>query len=250
MLWRKKDIAKGVYGVNIGAATHAGLIREKNEDAYYAMPPLLAVADGMGGHAAGEIASQLAVNTLAAWSSWDDPEQDLWLCIQQANTTIYQYAYSKQAYEGMGTTLTAVHLSQETLHWAHVGDSRLYVMRDGALMLQTQDHSVVAELQRKGNLTENQARLHPHRNVLTRALGINETVDVDQGSLQLRQGDRLLICTDGLHGCVSDEHIANILTETVQPQAAVTNLIHQANQRGGPDNITAIVADITGGDLR
>ncbi|NLN17922.1 MAG: Stp1/IreP family PP2C-type Ser/Thr phosphatase [Firmicutes bacterium] len=250
MLWRKKDISKGVYGVNVGAGTHAGRVREKNEDAYYAIPPLLAVADGMGGHAAGEIASHLAVNTLATWSSWDDPETDLWQCIQQANAAIYQYAHSKHVREGMGTTLTAVHLSQETLYWAHVGDSRLYVMRDGDLMLQTQDHSVVAELQRSGNLTESEARLHPHRNVLTRALGIDETVDIDRGSLQLRHGDRILLCTDGLHGCLSEEHIAHILAETDQPQLAVTNLIRQANQNGGPDNITAIVADITGGDPR
>jgi len=247
---RRRRTCKGVYSVHVGAATHAGRVRGKNEDAYYATPPLLAVADGMGGHAAGEVASQLAVGTLASWPRWDNPEQDLWSSILQANRRIYQRAFSDEAYEGMGTTLTAAHLSQQSLFWAHVGDSRLYVMRNGTLIRQTCDHSVVGELQRSGNLTENEARSHPHRNVLTRALGIGEAVSVDRGVLQLKIGDRLLLCTDGLHGCVPEERIARVLAQTEQPQIAVTNLIHQANRLGGPDNITVIVADITGGDLQ
>ena len=237
-------------GVRIGAATHAGRIRHNNEDAYLATPPLLAVADGMGGHAAGEVASGLAVATLANCCQWDDPGRNLHAGFIKANRRILQRALSDPAYAGMGTTLTAVYLLDSALFLAHVGDSRFYILRGGELLLRTRDHSVVGELQRSGNLTESEARLHPHRNVLTRALGIQTPIDVDSAVLEVSVGDRLLLCTDGLHGVVHDELMTSTLVQTPEPEAAAACLIQIANSLGGPDNITVIVADITEDDLQ
>jgi serine/threonine protein phosphatase PrpC len=236
--------------MRIGAGTHAGRIRRTNEDTYHANASLLVVADGMGGHAAGEVASGLAVATLTEQSNWDNPAETLRSGLIDANKRILQRSLSNPAYAGMGTTITAAHVSGRYLYYAHVGDSRLYLFRSGVLSRVTRDHSVVGELLRIGGLTESEARVHPQRNVLTRALGMESDIEIDGGKVEVFAGDRLLLCTDGLHDVVRNEDIARVLAEVPDPRLAVAQLIHLANTLGGHDNITAVLADMTGEEER
>lgn len=235
--------------MRVGAATHVGRIRQTNEDAYHVDPSLLVVADGMGGHAAGEVASGLAVRMLATWPDWSNPAHELRSSFIQANEAIFARAQADPAQAGMGTTVTAAYMSRGQLYYAHVGDSRLYLLRDGVLSRLTSDHSVVGELQRIGGLTESEARVHPQRNILTRALGIPGVPEVDQGMIVLQLHDRLLLCTDGLHGVLVDEDLAQVLVQATDPRLAAEQLVSAANARGGPDNITVIVADALEEDL-
>ena len=227
-------------------STHPGLVRDSNEDAVYpeedgaGPPPLLvAVADGMGGHAAGEVASALAIETVTAA---DDAPADR---VTEANRAVMGQAEARPDLFGMGTTLTiALFEDGGRLSVGHVGDSRLYLVRRGDLLQVTQDHSLVAEYLASGKITAEEAENHPQRNVITRALGVAWEVDVDAHIVHLRAGDRVLVCSDGLTSMVGDEDIAAILHEQPAAQPATWALVEAANQAGGEDNITVAVVDV------
>lgn len=240
----------------VAGLSDVGLVRSKNEDSFYVAHPsqvdvsrgiLLAVADGMGGHVAGEVASQTAIDFLATFYSDEDiletPEERLGRKVIQANETLLALAQASPLLEGMGTTLTAV-LVVEGGHLAicHVGDSRVYLLRNGSLEAQSDDHSFVGEQVRLGFLTEAEARVHPARNVITRALGIRPTVNPDLGSLDLKPGDRLLLSSDGLHGYVDDDRIMEVMSRAPCASEACARLVALALEAGGLDNVTVIVA--------
>jgi protein phosphatase len=227
-------------------STNPGLVRDSNEDSV--LPDvdgttdesvLVAVADGMGGHAAGEIASRLAIETIAAS---EEPIVDR---IIAANRAVMEAAERRPEQFGMGTTLTAGRFGPgATLHVGHVGDSRLYLFRRGDLLQVTRDHSLVAEYLASGAISAEEAALHPQRNVITRALGIGWSVEVDEHTVNLRPGDRVLICSDGLTSMVDDGAIAGILVEHAAAQPACWALVEAANGAGGEDNITVAVVDV------
>jgi len=230
------------------AQSDIGVVRKTNEDSYIFSPPkLFVVADGMGGHAAGEIASNLGASAVQQYierfKQQPDWEQTLKQAIIQANTTIYQVAQSKSECLGMGTTITAVYAAEPQIYWGHVGDSRLYLIRDNMLQQITNDHSFVWELVQSGSITADEALIHPRRNILTRAVGTSDTISVDSGSFSLQLGDRLLLCTDGLTNMITEKHILDICSQTANLPAIVNQLVEQANQAGGYDNITAIIIE-------
>ena len=220
-----------------GALTDIGLHRKTNEDTFVVEPPLYAVCDGMGGAQAGEVASGLAAETLAAAVAAGRP---LLEAAEAANTAVFARANENVAQTGMGTTLTAFALEGDTAHFVHIGDSRAYLLRGGALEQVSDDHSLVGEMVRDGRLTEAEAAVHPHRSILSRALGTEATVRIDEFAVDLRAGDTLLLCSDGLSGPVPPETIAGALARP-DPQAAADKLVKEARKRGGPDNITAVV---------
>ena len=227
------------------AQSDIGMVRKTNEDSYVFLPPhLFVVADGMGGHVAGEIASNLGANTIREYiekipipAEWD---QSLEEAIVQANTSIYQMSQDKSECQGMGTTVTAVYIDNAQIYWSHVGDSRLYLIRENKLHQITNDHSLVWELMQNGSITSEEAQVHPHRNILTRAVGTSETLCVDSGKFLWQPGDNLLLCTDGLTNMLSEETILNICIQSISPQTICNTLVDQARQAGGYDNITAI----------
>jgi protein phosphatase len=224
-------------------ATDVGRTRSANEDAYFAQHPLFVVADGMGGHVAGDVASATTVETIEReWDGGSDPEA-LIRMIEDANRAVYEKAQANSELRGMGTTATAILLDASTAHVAHVGDSRAYLLRAGELTQVTEDHTVVGRMEREGKLTKEEAARHPHRNVITRALGIDEGVEVDTWELELVEGDRLLICSDGLNAMLDDDEIRQILIEDENPHEAVESLVDSANDAGGEDNITVILLD-------
>ncbi len=228
------------------ARSDVGLIREGNEDSGYAGPSLLAVADGMGGHAAGEVASSVAVSTLATLED-DVPSTELLdalaTAVNQANDAINDMVEKHPQLDGMGTTLTAMLWSGRRLGLVHVGDSRAYLLRDGELSQITHDHTFVQQLQDEGRITAAEAAVHPQRSLLLRALDGRSNPEPDLSVREVHLGDRYLLCSDGLSGVVSDPHIAETLTGTDLETAANT-LIQLALGGGGPDNITCIVADV------
>lgn len=228
------------------ALTHTGLIRPDNEDAFLVDTGkgILAVADGMGGHQAGEVASFLALKALAEKlkeEATEDPLARLLAAVHFANEVVYRSSCQRPELSGMGTTLTAAWVVGSQAFLAHVGDSRAYLFRGGQLEVLTYDHSYVGELVRSGDLTAEQARLHPHRNILTRALGTEAEVIVDTRVVGLHTGDRLLLCTDGLLEVVKDEEIAEVLTLKTDLKEAVQSLVRLALERGGPDNVTVVL---------
>ena len=224
--------------LRVGARTDVGRVRKGNEDSYTANEPLFVVADGMGGHQGGEVASGLALETIGKGDGTLEER------VREANAAVYRRAGGDPGLAGMGTTLTALQADGDVLRMAHVGDSRAYMLRDGRLQRLTKDHTVVERLVDEGKLTSEEAEMHPQRNILTRALGVDEAVQVDQGAIEPRPGDRLLLCSDGLHGMIDAEGIRRILTEQADPQAAADALVEAANEAGGQDNITAIVIDV------
>lgn len=233
----------------IAAKSDIGLIREKNED-YYALsaPELCVVADGMGGHAAGEVASRLAVETLLnnipTNVSFDQSLAILEQQFQLANQAVFEKARANPEFYGMGTTLTAITIKGNAVHCAHVGDSRLYKFHHGQLIQLTADHSLVAELIRSGMLTPAEARVHPQRNMLTRAIGTSEQVQVDLNEFFWSKGDLLLLCTDGLTGMLDDNTIIEILkNDHLSLDVRLQSLITAANAAGGQDNITVILLE-------
>ena len=227
--------------VQVGASTDVGRVREGNEDAYMVRDPLFAVADGMGGHQGGEVASNLALERLERAT---DGGSDLADVVREANRAVFEQAAQDPGLAGMGTTLTAVRVQDERLHLAHVGDSRMYLLRDGRLERITRDHTVVEQLVDQGRMSAEDAKIHPQRSILTRALGVDEDIQVDESDVDVRPGDRVLLCSDGLTGMVDEDRILSILTDTPDPQAACGALIEAANQAGGQDNITAVVLDV------
>jgi protein phosphatase len=229
-------------------ATHTGRVRPGNEDSYLVGNDVFAVADGMGGHQAGEIASDAALEPLRELNipGMTDPAEvgeALAAAVRQANTLVVERAQADPALEGMGTTLTAIAIREGQLHVAHVGDSRAYLLRQNEKMSQlTTDHTLVERLVQEGRLSRDEAATHPQRNVITRAIGHEPTVDVEVlPPITLQDGDQILLCSDGLSGPVDDESISHILTETPSGEAAVNGLLAQANAAGGPDNITAVL---------
>ena len=227
------------------AATDVGQVREGNEDSFVhdERLGLFAVADGMGGHQAGEVASATAIEALRAAIAGGALVTD---AVALANTAVVEKADANPAMQGMGTTLTAAIEVEGGLRIGHVGDSRCYVLRDGILARVTDDHSLVEELVREGRITLEQAAVHPQRSVITRALGIEADIEVDDVALELTGGDRVLICSDGLSGMVRDADISAVLRRTDEPAAAATALIDAANEAGGEDNITVVVIDVIG----
>jgi PPM family protein phosphatase len=228
------------------ARSDVGLVRQGNEDSGYAGPRLLAVADGMGGHAAGEVASSVALAALAPLDD-DDGDGDLLDALATAITTAQQslgHAVDSQPeLEGMGTTLTALLWAGNRIGLAHVGDSRAYLLRGGELMQLTRDHTYVQTLVDSGRITLEEAASHPRRSLLTRALGNGADTEPDLSIREIRIGDRFLLCSDGLSAVVSESTIHDALG-SVLPQEAVDRLVDLALRAGGPDNITAIVADV------
>lgn len=227
-----------------GAATDIGRVRKANEDSYLALPPLYAVADGMGGHGAGDVASALAVDVLAAYARRPLSVDVILAALDEANEAIIRGDQGA----GMGTTITGL-AALDTVGGSHlmvfnVGDSRVYRLAGGHLDQVTVDHSEVQELVRLGAITSDQARTHPRRNVVTRALGGAPDLRADYWLLPAVTGDRYLLCSDGLHGELQDETLLRLLVAG-QPQEAAEALIRAADEVGGHDNITALVVDVT-----
>jgi PPM family protein phosphatase len=226
--------------------TDTGRQRQANEDAYFASAPLFAVADGMGGAQAGEVASRIAAESFEPVERGDEsPEAYLRSIAQEANKRIHSIAERDSSRSGMGTTLTAAMVEGDEVSIAHVGDSRAYVYRDGELRMLTSDHSLVEELRRQGRLTDAQAEDHPQRSIITRALGPEDDVEVDTLTVSARPGDVFLLCSDGLTTMVKDERIAAILGEADDLDDAVDRLVREANEAGGRDNITAVAFRLT-----
>jgi serine/threonine protein phosphatase PrpC len=230
------------------AGTDVGLARSGNEDSYFCGRTVFAVADGLGGHQGGEVASAAAVEPLAALDGRDfaDPGEAaaaLVDAIREANSAILDRAAGNPELWGMGTTVTAAAVAGDSfLQLAHVGDSRAYLLRDGTLGQLTTDHTVVGELVRRGRLTPRQAATHPERSILTRAVGLDPRIPVDAPDpLELQPGDQVLLCSDGLTEAVDDDRIAELLAADGDGNAACRALIDTANAAGGPDNITVVL---------
>ncbi len=227
-----------------GVVSDCGMVRSANEDSFLLRPGLYAVCDGMGGARAGEVASQMACLGLLSVDPPSAGTQGLREAILKANTAIIQRSTSESELLGMGTTLTAALLADDTLLIAHVGDSRAYLLHEGVLAQVTEDHSWVGEMIRRGDLTREQAARHPHRSVITKALGTDMVLDPDMLELTVTPGDRVLICSDGLTGMVGDETIARIMERGDDAQTTAQELVDAALQNGGEDNVTVIVVDV------
>jgi protein phosphatase len=228
--------------VVVGVATDIGRVRERNEDSYLVEPPLYAVADGMGGARGGAVASSLALDTVE--ELFRGGKASLAEMIRSANRAVFERSISDRKVSGMGTTLTATTVDEHGAHLGHVGDSRAYLLRAGALRQLTDDHTLVNRMVKAGEITPQEAGTHPHRNVLTRSIGTEPEVVVDENDVPLIDGDRLLLCSDGLTGMVTEPQIQAILETTPDPQEASDRLIKAANRAGGIDNITVVVLDI------
>jgi PPM family protein phosphatase len=241
-----------VTTLRAGSATDTGLVRRNNQDQLLLDVHLFAVADGMGGHAGGEVASLTAIEALrAAFGDPDDPPRtadDLRSAVRWANRTVYQKSMEDSELRGMGTTMTAVAVvvseGEDRLAVANVGDSRAYVLVKGELTQLTEDHSVPEELVRAGELTPDDVATHPQRHILTRALGIAPDVEVDLWEILPFVGDRVLLCSDGLCRELSDDQIASALRRLVDPGEAAKELVSRARSAGGGDNITVVVIDV------
>lgn len=231
--------------VRVGVATDIGRVRDGNEDSYLAEDPLFAVADGMGGHKGGEVASQLAMETLEGALPGG---RTLAEGIHAANAAVFERSQEDRSVSGMGTTLTAVVVEDMVASLAHVGDSRAYLLRAGDLRQLTDDHTLVSRMVRSGEISAAEAGVHPHRSVLTRALGTEAQVEVDEFDVALTDGDRLLLCSDGLTGMVTEEQILAILSAAPESQDAADRLVRAANRAGGVDNITVLILDVEAED--
>lgn len=234
------------------AETDKGILRDINEDSYAIIPGssetscAFVIADGMGGHNCGELASRLAVEyirdnlRIEAYADDQDMPHELENIVKKANAAVYVKSLESDDVSGMGTTLTMAFISGKKLTAAHVGDSRLYLVRAGSINQLTEDHSYIGELVRKGTLTKEEAENHPRKNVITRAVGCSSEILVDTISFEIEEGDIFVLCTDGLTNMVSEEEISQIVGSS-EPEAACAKLIEAANRHGGEDNITVIV---------
>lgn len=226
------------------ARTDVGLVRSHNEDSFLAQAPTFAVSDGMGGHAAGEVASAIAVATIAEHAPAHADDLLLGAAIESANSAVIEGAITGKGKTGMGCTASAVHIELNKMAVAHVGDSRVYLLHNGALVRLTHDHSYVEELVDAGEITADEARVHPSRSVITRALGSDPDMYADHFTIDVSAGDRVLLCSDGLSSMVEDSQIEAIAVSSATPQAAVDNLVAAALQEGGHDNVTVVVVDV------
>jgi serine/threonine protein phosphatase PrpC len=233
--------------------TDTGRRRRRNEDAFVCEPPLFAIADGMGGAQAGELASRLAAAAIEEAGAAAGGAEAVAAAVRAANARIFERSLTDPAVAGMGTTATVALVDEHagTLTIAHVGDSRGYRYREGVLEQLTTDHSLVAELVRTGRLTEAEAAVHPHRSVITRALGTEAEVEVDTRTLELAPNDLILLCSDGLSAMVRDDEIARLLGESdLDPYRAAETLIRAANAAGGEDNVTVVLFELVEGEPR
>lgn len=239
-----------------GGATDVGRVRSNNQDQLLMAETLFAVADGMGGHAGGEVAALAAVEALRATFDDNRSADGLAHAVRDANQVVWNRAQEGRELRGMGTTLTAVALVEgdreedDLLAVVNVGDSRAYLLRDGELEQLTEDHSVPEELRRAGRLSDAEAASHPQRNVLTRALGIDPHVEVDCFQVTPYRGDRLVLSSDGLYNEVDDAEIAAVLRRVADPEKAAQELVRMAKDHGGNDNITVVVVDVVDDDSR
>ncbi|MGI6224898.1 MAG: Stp1/IreP family PP2C-type Ser/Thr phosphatase [Peptococcales bacterium] len=237
--------------MHVNSLTNIGLVRKANEDNFLTDKKrgLFVVADGMGGHERGDLASSIAIKTLDSFLTLEviNTHKVNALCqaIQKANGLIFQEAQTNKSCAGMGTTITATLFIDDQLYIGHIGDSRAYLIRDARIDLLTKDHSLVGELVRKGELTESEAYRHPHRNVLTRALGTEPKVEVDISEYKIKTGDLLLLCTDGLYNLVNDSEILSIIKKN-NLKESVNQLVKIALERGGVDNITVVLVSYDG----
>ncbi len=236
-----------------GSATHVGRVRQINQDLPLERPNLYAVADGMGGHVGGEVAARVAVETLELSFGREPTADGLSQAFDEANLAVWQESQVNTELRGMGTTLTAAALvadadGHDVLALANVGDSRAYVFSEGQISQVTADHSLAEERVRHGEITEQEAAVHPQRHILTRALGVSPEVETDMWELQLRTGDRLLLCSDGLSNEIDLEEMAAVLADEPDPGEAARQLVDAANRHGGADNITVVVVDVLVGE--
>lgn len=229
-----------------GSRTEVGHVREHNEDSLVVTPPLFAVADGMGGHEAGEVASEIAIKTLAELAPEGPDGEALARAVVAANLEVIKAPRKGIGREGMGTTLTAGILEGERLVIAQVGDSRAYLLHQGRLQQLTRDHSLMADMIEAGQLTEAEARVHPNRSVITRAIGSDPHMQPDIYELNVETGDRILLCSDGVTTMIEDPEIARIMSRSETAQECADNLVAAALEAGGYDNATAIVMDVEG----
>jgi PPM family protein phosphatase len=246
--------------IEVAGYTHVGMKRNHNEDNFLILPDehLCCVADGMGGHASGEIASRIAVDELAEFFRLTSRDQDatwpykmeksrnydenrLATGIKLANKSIFEKACSDAKYKGMGTTIVSMHFTASSAYVAHVGDSRVYCFRQGMLRQITEDHSLLNDYLKAKKLTPEEIENFPHKNVIVRALGMKETVVVDVSRVEPQQGDLYLLCSDGLSGMVSDQHMQELLARTTELERACSQLIDMANAAGGNDNVTCVL---------
>ncbi len=238
--------------LKIYARTDIGRRRNMNQDSFFFcemplgnLPNLYVVADGMGGHSAGDYASLCAVRTIeneAMMSEDTEPVRIMKQAIEAANTEVYKKACSDEAYSGMGTTVVAGTIADDILYAANVGDSRLYLVNEEMMQI-TRDHSLVEEMVRSGELTKDEAKEHPDKNIITRAVGVLDSVDIDFFEVDLREGDILLLCSDGLTNMVSEEEILDIIRGNKDLEECADRLVKMANHNGGKDNITVILVD-------
>lgn len=229
--------------IELASASDVGRVRSDNQDRDLLAPPLIAVADGMGGHLGGGTAAGMAVDALRGVGSTTDPTA-LLAALKEANRAIARAATDDPDLTGMGTTATAALLEDGILYLVHVGDSRAYLIRDGRIIQVTQDHSVVAEMVRRGALSADAAESHPARHVITRALGVDADIDIDALRVDLEPGDVVLLCTDGLSGPVADDEMLAVVQASLTLEDAAEQLVQRANTAGGPDNVTVVLARV------
>lgn len=228
--------------ITFATSTHTGLVRGSNEDSFFARPPVFMVADGMGGAQAGEVASGMAAKAFA-WimPQTGSPQDELAKLISRINSSIYEAAGGDTDHSGMGTTITAAAIAGDLVGFAHVGDSRAYLWRDGELRQLTDDHSLVGEMLRQGKITGAEAANHPQRSIITRALGVDRIVDIDTDSIGWKPGDIFLLCSDGLYSMIPDEEIAGIFTDGETLTTIADTLVEAALSGGGADNVTVVL---------
>ena len=227
-----------------GSRSDVGLVRGHNEDSFLVRAPLFAVCDGMGGHAAGEVASSIAVSTIAEKAPAGADDVLMGVAVEAANTAVMLGAEQGVGKPGMGCTASCCLIEEGKMAIAHVGDSRIYLLRHGSLVRVTHDHSYVEELVDSGQITADEARTHPSRSIITRALGSDPDMYADHFSLEVSNGDRVILCSDGLSSMIADSEIEALAVSSATPQQAADNLVAAALTAGGLDNVTVVVVDV------
>ncbi|MBM6774417.1 Stp1/IreP family PP2C-type Ser/Thr phosphatase [Olsenella profusa] len=230
--------------ISWGARSDVGLVRGHNEDSFLLRAPLFVVSDGMGGHAAGEVASSIAVETIGGRAPASADDVLLGAAVEAANTSVIEAAEQGIGKPGMGCTATAVLIERNRMAVAHVGDSRAYLLHHGTLVRITHDHSYVEELVDSGQITADEARTHPSRSIITRALGSDPDMYADHFTLEVNDGDRVILCSDGLSSMIPDSEIESLAVSSATPQQAADNLVSAALTAGGADNVTVVVVDV------
>ena len=239
------DTVTGSNGfISWGSRSDVGLVRGHNEDSFFLRAPLFVVSDGMGGHAAGEVASSIAVETIGERAPATADDVLLGAAVEAANQAVIKGAEEGIGKPGMGCTATAVLIEKNKMAVAHVGDSRVYVLHHGTLVRVTHDHSYVEELVDSGQITADEARTHPSRSIITRALGSDPDMYADHFSLEVNDGDRVILCSDGLSSMISDSELEAVAVSSATPQQAADNLVAAALTAGGADNVTVVVVDV------